>query len=49
MRGRPWTEARAHDGPVVIDFQVAREENCFPMVPAGGSNSDMLGPKGWIE
>lgn len=42
-------EARAHDGPVVIDFQVAREENCFPMVPAGGSNSDMLGPKGWIE
>src|SRR5690606_32417814 len=42
-------EARAHDGPVVMDFRVAREENCFPMVPAGGSNSDMMGAKGWIE
>lgn len=42
-------EAQAHDGPVVIDFRVSAEENCFPMVPAGGSNSDMLGPKGWIE
>lgn len=42
-------EARAHDGPVVLEFHVTAEENCFPMVPAGGSNSDMLGPKGWIE
>src|SRR5690554_1987319 len=42
-------EARAHDGPVVMDFRVVEEENCFPMVPAGGSNSEMLGPKGWIE
>lgn len=42
-------EALAHDGPVVLDVQVSAEENCFPMVPAGGSNSDMLGPKGWIE
>ncbi|HEY8418308.1 MAG TPA: biosynthetic-type acetolactate synthase large subunit [Limnochordales bacterium] len=42
-------EARAHDGPVVIDVRVEPEENCFPMVPAGGSNSEMLGPKGWIE
>ena len=42
-------EARAHDGPVVIDVRVVPEENCFPMVPAGGSNSEMLGPKGWME
>ena len=42
-------EARAHDGPVVMDFRVVQEENCFPMVPAGGSNSEMLGPKGWME
>ncbi|MBO8141681.1 MAG: biosynthetic-type acetolactate synthase large subunit [Firmicutes bacterium] len=42
-------EARAHDGPVVMDFRVTQEENCFPMVPAGGSNSEMLGPKGWME
>jgi len=42
-------EARAHDGPVVIDVRVEPEENCFPMVPAGGSNSEMLGPKGWME
>jgi len=42
-------EARAHDGPVVIDVRVVPEENCFPMVPAGGSNSEMIGPKGWIE
>lgn len=42
-------EALAYDGPVVMDFRVAQEENCFPMVPAGGSNSDMLGVKGWMD
>ncbi|MGB9792214.1 MAG: biosynthetic-type acetolactate synthase large subunit [Thermacetogeniaceae bacterium] len=29
-------------GPVVIDFVIAREENVFPMVPAGGSLTKML-------
>lgn len=42
-------EALAYDGPVVMDFRVTQEENCFPMVPAGGSNSDMLGVKGWVD
>lgn len=42
-------KARAHDGPFLLDFRVSPEENCFPMVPAGASNSDMLGPKGWLE
>ena len=27
---------RGDRGPVVMDVQVAQEENCFPMVPAGG-------------
>jgi acetolactate synthase-1/2/3 large subunit len=29
-------------GPVIIDFVVEREENVFPMVPAGASNKDMI-------
>ena len=33
------------DRPCVIDFRVAPEEMCFPMVPAGASNDDViLGP-----
>lgn len=28
--------------PVVIDFQVAHEENVFPMVPAGASVKEMI-------
>jgi acetolactate synthase-1/2/3 large subunit len=35
-------EAMSHDGPVVIDFRVVQEENVYPMVPAGGSISDMI-------
>ncbi|MFB6267501.1 MAG: biosynthetic-type acetolactate synthase large subunit [Halodesulfurarchaeum sp.] len=31
-------DARAHDGPTVIDFHVDPEENVFPMVPSGGAN-----------
>jgi acetolactate synthase-1/2/3 large subunit len=27
--------------PVVIDFRVSREENVFPMIPAGGSVNEM--------
>ncbi len=34
--------ARQIDGPVLIDFHVEGEENVYPMVPAGGSISDML-------
>jgi acetolactate synthase-1/2/3 large subunit len=35
-----WTE-----GPVVIDAEVSKEDNVFPMIPAGSSISDMiLGP-----
>jgi acetolactate synthase-1/2/3 large subunit len=34
--------AYATDGPVLIDFRVEREVNVFPMVPAGGSLSEMI-------
>ena len=36
------TKARAIDGPVLIEFQVVDEENVYPMVPSGGSISEML-------
>ncbi|MDP8248621.1 MAG: biosynthetic-type acetolactate synthase large subunit [Candidatus Tritonobacter lacicola] len=36
-------EAIASPKPVVIDFVVEREENVFPMVPAGASLSQMMG------
>ncbi|MBI2914811.1 MAG: biosynthetic-type acetolactate synthase large subunit [Firmicutes bacterium] len=42
-------KALSHDGPVVMDFRVARGENVFPMVPAGGSISEMLGMGGPSE
>jgi len=35
-------EAADHDGPVVVDFRVAREENVFPMVPAGAAINEIL-------
>jgi acetolactate synthase-1/2/3 large subunit len=31
------------DGPFVIDFRVEREENVFPMVPAGAAINEMIG------
>jgi acetolactate synthase-1/2/3 large subunit len=31
-----------HDGSAVIDFRVEREANVFPMVPQGGSISEMI-------
>jgi acetolactate synthase-1/2/3 large subunit len=34
--------AMAHRGPVVIDFQVKRDENCYPMVPPGGSLQETI-------
>ncbi|MFQ5587273.1 MAG: biosynthetic-type acetolactate synthase large subunit [Nitrospiria bacterium] len=30
------------DGPVVIDFKVEEEENCYPMVPAGAAINEMV-------
>jgi acetolactate synthase-1/2/3 large subunit len=36
------TRAREIDGPVLIEFQVVDEENVYPIVPSGGSISDML-------
>ncbi len=36
-----------NDRPVVIDFRVDSDEKVYPMVPAGGSNDDIiLGPEG---
>ena len=35
-------EARAHDGPVLFECVVEMEENVYPMVPAGGSNSALM-------
>ncbi|WP_202807342.1 biosynthetic-type acetolactate synthase large subunit [Synechocystis sp. PCC 7509] len=33
----------AHNGPVLIDAHVTRDENCYPMVAPGKSNSQMIG------
>jgi acetolactate synthase-1/2/3 large subunit len=35
-------KAFAVPGPVVVDVIVDRDELCFPMVPAGGANKDMI-------
>ncbi|MUM78372.1 biosynthetic-type acetolactate synthase large subunit [Pseudodesulfovibrio sp. F-1] len=35
-------EAFALDKPVIVDIRVAREENVYPMVPAGASLTEML-------
>lgn len=37
------------DEGVVIDCVVEREENVFPMIPAGKTVSDMIGKKGVLE
>ena len=34
--------ARQIEGPVLVDFVVKGEENVYPMVPSGGSISDMM-------
>ena len=36
-------EMVAYDGPVLLDAQVKRDENCYPMVAPGKSNAQMLG------
>ncbi|GAA4037493.1 biosynthetic-type acetolactate synthase large subunit [Parerythrobacter jejuensis] len=30
------------DGPVIVDCQVSKEANCFPMIPSGAAHTDML-------
>jgi acetolactate synthase-1/2/3 large subunit len=36
-------EAIATDGPVVLDVHVTKEENCYPMIPAGQPAREMVG------
>ena len=36
-------EMLAHDGPVLMDVRVKRDENCYPMVEPGKGNAHMLG------
>ena len=36
-------EAIGHEGPVVLDVRVRKEENCYPMIPAGAAARDMVG------
>ncbi|PPS42705.1 acetolactate synthase, large subunit, biosynthetic type [Chroococcidiopsis sp. TS-821] len=36
-------EMLAHDGPVLVDAHVTRDENCYPMVAPGKSNAQMIG------
>jgi acetolactate synthase-1/2/3 large subunit len=31
------------EGPVVLDVHVRKEENCYPMIPAGAAARDMVG------
>ena len=35
-------QAMAHPGPVVIDFRVKYDENCYPMVPPGASLDETI-------
>jgi acetolactate synthase-1/2/3 large subunit len=39
---RKLQEARDHDGPVVVVAEVAKEDNVFPMIPAGAPISNMI-------
>jgi len=43
-------ECLASDGPFFLDVQVAPQENCFPMIPAGaGHHEVMLAKDRWHE
>ncbi|MEL0024277.1 MAG: acetolactate synthase 3 large subunit [Alphaproteobacteria bacterium] len=40
----------AIDGPVIADIRVAKDENCFPMIPSGAAHNDMLlGPEDQVQ
>ena len=44
------TEMLATPGPVIADIRVAKEENCFPMIPSGAAHNEMLlGPADQVE
>ena len=34
--------AQAVDGPALVWFEIAEEQNVFPMIPAGGSYKDII-------
>ncbi len=36
-------EILAHEGPVLVDVRVRKDENCYPMVAPGKSNAQMVG------
>ncbi|MDR9895492.1 biosynthetic-type acetolactate synthase large subunit [Aetokthonos hydrillicola Thurmond2011] len=36
-------EMLAHNGPVVVNVHVTKDENCYPMVAPGKSNAQMIG------
>ncbi|VEP13908.1 Acetolactate synthase large subunit [Hyella patelloides LEGE 07179] len=36
-------EMLAHQGPVLVDVHVTKDENCYPMIAPGKSNAQMLG------
>ncbi|MGB2097573.1 MAG: acetolactate synthase 3 large subunit, partial [Candidatus Puniceispirillales bacterium] len=36
------TEMLETPGPVLVDVRVAKEENCFPMIPSGAAHNEML-------
>jgi acetolactate synthase-1/2/3 large subunit len=38
-------QAMDHDGPVLIDFVLAKEENVYPMIPAGQSTAELMEEK----
>ncbi len=40
---RAIAELIAHPGPVLMNVLVKRDENCYPMVPPGASNAQMVG------
>jgi acetolactate synthase-1/2/3 large subunit len=40
-------QAMDHDGPVVVDFVVKYDENCYPMVPPGASLSETIDAPAW--
>jgi acetolactate synthase-1/2/3 large subunit len=43
-------EMLAAPGPVIVDVRVAKEENCFPMIPSGAAHNEMLmGPDDQAE
>jgi acetolactate synthase-1/2/3 large subunit len=31
-----------HQGPVIADIRVVKEENCFPMIPSGAAHNEMI-------